>query len=134
MTVVEAADLEVRAVGVPHGIVPSLGYVVTVGERRIGFTSDQRADDPRFAALADGVDVLVAHHAIGVDAGREARQLHATPAALGELASGVGAGHLVLSHHMARSLRDRDQSLAAIGERYRGTVTFAEDLQCVPVE
>lgn len=132
-TAFENDRLRVDAVGVPHGIVPSLGYVVTVGDRRIGFASDQRADDARFAQLAEGVDVLVAHYAIGIDASREARQLHATPAALGRLASEVDAGRLVLSHHMARSLRDRRRNLAEIGERYEGPLSFADDLQCIPV-
>lgn len=119
------------AVGVPHGVVPALGYVVEVGDHRIAFTGDQRMDDARFATLADGVELLIAHHAVPEGVAGAGAALHAQPSAIGRLAARVGAGHLVLSHHMARSLADVDGALATIRAVYEGPITFAQDLDCI---
>ncbi|MEZ4452998.1 MAG: MBL fold metallo-hydrolase [Nannocystaceae bacterium] len=118
----------------PHGVVPALGVRVDVGDRAIAFTGDQRLDDRRFLDRIRGVDLLVANHAIPEGAGPAARSLHATPSAIGAAAHESGARHLVLAHHMARSLRDLDGGLAEIRRRYRGPITVAEDLTCAPIE
>tara|TARA_B100001750_G_scaffold222979_1_gene212827 strand:- start:884 stop:1264 length:381 start_codon:yes stop_codon:yes gene_type:complete len=123
----------VDAVGVPHGPVPALGYVVHVGGARVAFTGDQRMDDPRFQTLARGVDLLVAHHAIAEGSRGAAANLHATPSEIGALADAVDAGRLVLSHHMQRALAERDAGLAAIAARYGGPVALADDLDCYPL-
>lgn len=127
--------LDLTLAPAPHGIVPALGLRVDVGGRAIAFTGDQRLDDRRFLELiADGgVDLLVAHHAIPEAAGDGARSLHARPSAIGEAARASGAGHLVLSHHMGRSLRDLEGGLAELRRRYRGPITVADDLACVSV-
>lgn len=128
----QGPGMTVQAVGVPHGLVPALGYVVTLDGWRVAFTGDQRLDDPRFGALAQGVDLLVAHHAVPEGVEGAAAALHAQPSAIARFAADVGAGHLVLSHHMARSLRELDSALAIIGRGYDGPVTVAADLDCVP--
>ncbi|MCB9700260.1 MAG: MBL fold metallo-hydrolase [Myxococcales bacterium] len=129
----ELPGLRLRVVGVPHGVVPALGARIDVGGVSIAFTGDQRMDDPRFAAMIAGVDLLVAHHAIPEESGAPARALHATPSAIGALAADAGVRHLVLSHHMLRSLRALDRGIAEIRRRYRGPLTLADDLVCVPV-
>jgi ribonuclease BN (tRNA processing enzyme) len=43
----------------------------------------------------------------------------------------AGAKQLVLSHFMARSLRDIDRNVALVGEGYGGKIILAEDLGCV---
>lgn len=125
--------LRVRAVGVPHGPVPALGFVVEANGRSIAFAGDQRLDDPGFAELGRGADLLIAHHAIPEDAEGVAANLHAKPSQIGAFARDAEVGQLVLSHHMARSLAQLDESLAIIGERYQGEVTVAEDLDCFAV-
>lgn len=45
-------DLEVRAVGVPHGNTPSLAYRIRIGDRTVVFGSDQNGSDPRFSSFA----------------------------------------------------------------------------------
>ncbi|MFW6086830.1 MAG: MBL fold metallo-hydrolase, partial [Myxococcota bacterium] len=130
-TVVHDEDgLRVRGMGVRHGIVPALGYVIEVQGKRIAFTGDQRMDDPRFEQMIEGADLLVAHHAIPEDAGDAARALHATPSRIGQLAAGAEVGRVVLSHHMGRSLRDREGSEQNIRSQYDGPLQFAEDLDC----
>jgi len=128
----QLGPLRVRSVGVPHGPVPALGFVVDAGGVSIAFGGDQRLDDPRFAALANGADLFIAHHAIPVGSSGVAANLHATPSQIGAFAQEADVGALVLSHHMARSLAQLDEGLAAIGERFDGEVTVASDLDCFP--
>jgi len=122
--------LRVHSVGVPHGPVPALGFLVEAAGASIAFGGDQRLDDARFAELARGADLLIAHHAIPEDAEGVAANLHAKPSQIGAFASDGDIGHLVLSHHMARSLARLDESLELIGARFGGEVTVAEDLDC----
>ncbi len=123
--------VRVRAVGVPHGIVPALAYEVTVGDTRIAFMGDQRADEDRYVDMIRGVDLLVAHMAVGTDADPVAARLHAEPARLGEVAVEAGVGRLVLSHLMARSLRDLDGNVAAVRASYDGPLDVARDGLCI---
>lgn len=132
--VLEDGDLTIRAVGVPHGPVPALGYEVSVGGTRIAFTGDQRADDARFSEMATGVDVLVAHLAVGDSPDSVAGNLHATPQAVGALAKTTRPGTLVLSHLMPRSLADLDRHVATIEAAFDGPVVVAEDHLCVALD
>lgn len=59
--------------------------------------------------------------------------LHRDPQSLGERAAGVGAGRMVLTHNMNRSLARLDEALAAIRTSYNGPVHVAFDLDCFPV-
>ena len=122
--------LRVRSVGVPHGPVPALGFVIDAGGASIAFGGDQRLDDPRFAELARGADLLIAHHAIPEGSSGVAADLHATPSRIGAFARDAAVGRVILSHHMARSLARLDEGLAAIRERFDGDVGVAADLDC----
>lgn len=132
-TTMELDGLRIDAVGVPHGPVPALGFVVHAGGARVAFGGDQRLDDARFLELARGVDLLVAHHAVPeTNAGVVAR-LHARPSQIGAFAAATGARSLVLSHHMERSLARWSEGEAAIRSHYAGPITLANDLDCFAV-
>lgn len=133
-TAFENERFRLRAVGVTHGIVPALGYVIEAGGRRIAISGDQNDDNPAFVRLADGANLLVMHHAIPPGAGDAARALHVTPDGIGRAAKEAGANRLLLSHLMARSLDARDESLAAIRGHYQGPVDVANDGLCVTVK
>jgi ribonuclease BN (tRNA processing enzyme) len=129
----ESEGLKIRAIGVPHGAVPALGYSVQIDDTHLVFTGDQRMDEDRFAELAQHPDLLVAHHAIPPEASDAARELHATPEAIGRLAAKTDAKRLVLSHLMRRSLEERARSRAAIESHYGGHLSYAVDLACYAV-
>lgn len=133
MDVFQGERFRVRAVGVHHGIVPALAYLVIVGQTRIAFSGDLNDDNAQFAAMARGADLMVMDHAIPPDSGHVARSLHATPAGIGRLAAKARTGHLLLSHLMARSLARPEASLREIREAYHGGIARAEDLMCIPV-
>lgn len=127
------ARMQIAAIGVHHGPVPALGYLVTVRGKRIAFSGDQNGQNPQFARMIRGADVLIMDHAVAEYAGPVARRLHAMPSEIGALARSAGVKELVLSHWMARSLVTRDRGLALIRERYQGPVVSAKDLQCIVV-
>ncbi len=126
-------DIVVDALPVPHGIVPALGYRVTVAGVSIVFASDQNGSADAFAAFARGASVLVMHLPIPEDATGTALQLHARPSRVGRIAADADAQTLVLSHFMARSLRNLDANVDAVRAAYEGRIVLAEDLACVAV-
>lgn len=122
--------LKVTAIGVKHGPVPALGFLVEAGTKRIAFAGDQNGDNPAFAKMIKGADILVMDHAIAEMADPVASKLHARPSEIAELAVAADAGRLVLSHNMARSLGSLPENLATIRATYKGPVDVAEDLSC----
>ena len=122
--------MRVTALGVPHGIVPALGYRVEVNDRVIVFASDQNGSSDAFLAFAKEADLLIAHLAIPESAGGAAIRLHARPSVVGELARKAGVKQLLLSHFMARSLRNLDRQVEIVSDRFEGPVGVASDLGC----
>lgn len=122
--------LKLTAVGVKHGPVPALGYLVEAGGRRIAFAGDQNGDNPAFAAMIKDADILVMDHAVPEMTDPVSRQLHARPSEIGKLASAATVKRLVLSHNMARSLEPLADNLAIIAKLYGGPTVVAEDLMC----
>lgn len=135
--------VEVTALGVPHGNVPSIAYRVRVGERSIVFGSDQTGSDAGFTRFAAGADVLVMHLGLSQRAGDPLVRLHARPTTVGEVARDARAGRLVLSHLMQApplaptpdwfSLSNLDGAIAEVRKRYPGPTDAAADLQCFPI-
>ena len=123
--------LRIDALPVPHGIVPALGFRVEVSDASIVFASDQNGSDERFTEFASGGDLLVMHMAVPETATGSALQLHARPSRIGAIANEAGAGTLVLSHFMARSLRHLEANLDAVRQAFDGNILVADDLACI---
>jgi ribonuclease BN (tRNA processing enzyme) len=121
---------KLTAIGVKHGPVPALGYLVEVRGRRLAFAGDQNGDNPAFAAMIKDADILVMDHAVPEMADPVAGQLHARPSEIGLLAAHAGVKQLVLSHNMARSLGPLQENLALIRQHYDGPTKVAADLMC----
>jgi len=128
--VFENKRLRVRAVGVEHGPVPTLGYLFELGGKLVAISGDQNLETAAFSKLAAAADILVMPMAIPEDADAVARNLHAKPSTIGQAAARARPGQLVVSHLMQRSLRSLDTNLAEIRRYYSGNVTVAEDLAC----
>lgn len=133
-SVFESGDMEVRAIAVAHGPVPALAFDVRIGDQRVSFMGDQRADDDAYVEMLHGADVWVAHMAIPQRAPGIAAQLHAPPSRLGRVAEQAEVRAVVISHVMERSLADLDENLAAIREHYGGPVVVADDLDCFSLD
>jgi len=124
-------DIVVEGMRVPHGIVPAAAFRVRVGDTTIVFASDQNGSDPAFVEFAKDASILVMHMVVPEDVTGVGRRLHAPPSVIGELAGQAQPGKLVLSHFMARSLRDLESNVVLVKNAYAGDVVLAEDLACV---
>lgn len=141
--VLSDTGLEITAIGVPHGNVPSIAYRIQVGDRSIVFGSDQNGSDSNFSAFAAGTDVLVMHLALTEQAPPPIAQVHARPATVGQVARTIQAKRLVLSHFIEPpstvqtpewfSLFDLDQAVAEVRKHFAGPIDIAVDLQCIPI-
>ena len=125
------ADIEITALGVPHGPVPALAYRVRIGQKSIVFSGDQNGNSDSFIEFARGTKVLVMHMPVPENIAGVGRKLHAPPSLIGKIAAESGAGKLVLSHFMARSLASWEDNLQQIQSRFSGAVLSAKDLDCV---
>lgn len=139
-TVFSDDAIKVTALGVPHGIVPAVGYRVDVGRHSVVFSSDQNGSDPTFVDFAANADVLVVHMAVPENVSGFAADLHARPSVWGQLAADAKASRLVVSHLTAVAPKTAegddpslDRKLSALRTSYSGPVLIADDLLCVPL-
>ena len=124
-------NLQVLAIGVPHGPVPALAYRVNARGQSIVFSGDQNGSSDAFIEFARGTDILVMHMPVPEGISGVGRKLHAPPSVIGDIAKASGAGKLVLSHFMARSLKNLEDNLNIVQSRYEGPVVISNDLDCV---
>jgi len=127
-------SISIFAQHVPHGIVPALGIRVEVQDKSIVFSSDQNGSDPEFAEFAKNASMLVMHMPIPEDSGDAAKQSHAVPSRIAEIAAAANADRLLLSHFMARSLRSFDENVQIVRDGYNGELLIADDLQCIALK
>jgi ribonuclease BN (tRNA processing enzyme) len=124
-------SLAVFAQHVPHGIVPALGFRIETQGKTFVFASDQNGSDATFAEFASDASLLVMHMPIPEGAGDAARQLHAVPSRIGEIAEAANTERLLLSHFMARSLDNFEDNVAFVRGKFDGQLLTAEDLYCL---
>lgn len=129
--VIDGRDVVIDAMHVPHGIVPTLAFRVMIGDFVAVFASDQNGSNSDFIDFAENANMLVMHMAVPQGASGAAIKLHAVPGRIGEIAAMADAGQLVLSHFMARSLRDLEGNVEQVRKSYPGQVVIAEDLDCL---
>lgn len=129
-----SAYIQIDAMHVPHGIVPALAYRVRIGDAIIVFSGDQNGSNDNFVEFAKNAAVLIAHMPVPEGIRGAGRSLHAAPGVIGTIARKARVGTLVLSHLMARSLRNLDSNVAIVKSHYNGPVMVANDLDCVIID
>ena len=130
--VLDHANLQVDAIGVPHGAVPALAYRVRVGETVIVFSGDQNGRQDHFWQFAERADLLVMNQVIAEDANDRMLSRHAPPSVIGRGAARAKVDRMLLTHLMQRS-GPPEQARQLIRESFEGEILFAEDLMCVPL-
>lgn len=129
-----ASDIDLQAIPVHHGEVPSLAFVVRTRGRTLLFAGDQSASSTGFDRITMGLapDLLIAHHVIPEGEGQPIG-LHRPPSEIGRMAANINPEQLLLSHHMTRSFSRLEESLAAISVHYQIPAIVAADGTCVPL-
>ncbi len=128
------SPLTLEATAGSHGPVPAVVYGVSAGGKRIVFAGDHNGRGDSLEEFAEDADLLVLHMPIPDGAPAAAKALHAEPARLGEIADAADVEAVLLSHFMARSLRDLEGNVASVSAGYDGRVIVAEDLACVNLD
>jgi ribonuclease BN (tRNA processing enzyme) len=131
--VYERGDVRVDAMHVPHGIVPALAFRVSIGDKRLVFSSDQNLGNARYLDFARGADLLAAHMALPEGA-TSGTQLHAVPSRIAEFVGKASPDTVLLSHFMRRSLVNLQHNVSIVDAEHDGTLLVAEDLLCHVVE
>lgn len=132
VTVIDDGTLMVRAVAVPHGMMPAVAYRVDVGDAAVVFSGDVQEFHQPLVELAMGCDILVCDMALPE---REVAHghLHAKPSEVGKMAADSWARTLVLTHFMPEIEDELPKAVSEVRSRYDGELVLAEDLLRVPV-
>lgn len=133
-TVIDDERFRLTAIPVHHGPIPALAWRVDIAGKGIVFSGDMNGDNHTLERLAEGADLLVAHHAIPEGMEGVARALHMPPSVIGRIAAEAGVGNVVLSHRMLRTIGREPESTREIRKSYAGPLAFADDGQCFVVE
>jgi ribonuclease BN (tRNA processing enzyme) len=143
--IVATDDVEVRAIRVQHGGIPSVGYRVKTPDVDLAFSGDRGATGDRFPSFAKGADVLF-HEIIHKDIvlarfkGQKVSKTfiqhlvydHCDGPTVGRTATTAGVGTLVLYHLIPGTpLLDDDAWRAIVAPHYGGRIIVSKDLQVV---
>ncbi len=129
--VLDNADYQITAVPTHHGPIAAIAWKVKIADKIFVFSGDMNNDNNTLIQIANNADLLIAHHAIPESTTGAARNLHMPPSVIGGISAEANVKQLVLSHHMQRSLKQKDNSHAEIRKKYKGPVYFANDMQCI---
>jgi ribonuclease BN (tRNA processing enzyme) len=130
----QGEHLSAYAAKVIHGGVPALAWRIEVGGKTVVFSGDANGEGDDLVRLAKGADLFVAHNAVPEGATGVERRLHMPPSVIGQIAQQAHVKKLVLSHRMLRTLGKETETLSEIRKSFAGPVSFANDLDCFPVE
>ena len=125
-TVWSHGDVVVRAVGVPHGSMPSVAYRIDHAGRSICFSGDIAGAHDGLVELATGADVLV-HDQSLPSRDSEHGANHSPPEETAANAARAGVRHLVLSHVMPEGDEHLDEMVRRVRANFGGQLTVARD-------
>lgn len=127
-----SGDVAVRAVGVPHGMMPAVAFRVDHAGRSITFSGDVSGRHGPLTDLARGCDLLIHDQALprrDLPHGH----LHAPPEETGATAAEAGVRTLLLSHFLPPAESAMDVIDAAVRQSFAGQLLHAVDLMTVEV-
>jgi ribonuclease BN (tRNA processing enzyme) len=123
-----ALGVTIGAVGVPHGMMPSVAFRIDCSNESIVFSGDISASTDAIIALAKDCSLLV--HDFALPEGDVPNgDLHAKPSAVGRTAQRSGAKMLLLSHFMPPIEDVLPASVEIVRREYAGPIVLANDLQ-----
>jgi ribonuclease BN (tRNA processing enzyme) len=123
-------QLQLSAVPAYHGGVPALIWKAEIAGKTIVFAGDTNNSKNNLAQFAKGADALVIHHSIPENTRGTLTDFHMAPGQIGQIAASAGVRMVILGHRMNRTLGRESLSTAALQEHYKGSLIFADDLEC----
>jgi len=132
VVVLEHADLLVRSVAVPHGMMPAVAYRIDYAGASVVFSGDVQEATQGFLDLAQDCDVLIHDQAVPEYPVAHSH-LHTKPSVTGRIARDARCRRLVLSHFMPEIEEDLEAAAERVQEAYGGHVELAHDLMVVDV-
>lgn len=115
------------AVNVTHGPIPAVAWRVNLNGCHIGYLGDTSDDVSKLAKFVKNTDLLIAHNAIPNSAGRIAKHLHITPDSITNIVKLSQPRHVLLSHFMHRTVKQKDALQQALRTVFKGEVHIGED-------
>lgn len=131
--VFDNARFAATAMPMVYGGIPALAWRIQIGDKAAVFGGDTNDDNALLERLAQGAQILVAHHTVLEGATGVERQLHMPPSVIGRVAQIAKVKRLVLSHRSMRTLGHENASTAEIRKYFSGPLDYAEDLACYPL-
>lgn len=119
--------VSLRAVAVPHGMMPAVAFRIQCADESIVFSGDISTSTPAFVDLARNCSMLIHDFALperDVPHGK----LHAKPSAVGRTAQLSGAASLVLSHFMPAIEDELIDAVGVVRREFDGRIEIARDL------
>lgn len=124
----QIGEYTIRAVGVSHGLLPSLAWRIEKDGCSVVFSGDTSNQKQTLDSLVTGASLFIAHNAVPENStDRIARRLHMPPSEIGRIAADNGAGALLLSHFMQRTRLMQQETAKAIRPHFDGSLQFARD-------
>jgi len=123
-------NLKLSAVPIHHGGTPSLAWRVDIGEQSVVFAGDLNNQKDTLSAFAANADALIISHVLPDHARGTDRETHVTPSQIGRIAEASNARFLILSSRSKRTFGIESASKAAIEKSFKGSLIFANDLEC----
>ena len=123
-------ELNLSAIPVRHGDVPTLAWRIDVAGHAIVFANDFSNKREVVADFADGADVLVVTHALPVGSRGSLREKYLVPEQIARIAHEANVRYLVLGSRSWRTFGRESRSTDAIKPIFDGTLIFANDLEC----
>ena len=132
-TVFDKDGLRISATPVIHAKIPALAFLVEVQGKKIAFSGDGNGNNGNLQKISAGADMLIAHLAIDDSFHLGERSLHAPPGLIGEIADEAKVKQLVLAHRRPETLGKEQELQAVIARKFKGSIVYADDLSCFPV-
>ncbi|MDO4683735.1 MAG: MBL fold metallo-hydrolase [Lautropia sp.] len=124
----QIGDYTIRAVGVSHGLLPSLAWRIDKDGCSVVFSGDTSNQKQTLDTLVKDVSLFIAHNAVPQNStDRIALRLHMPPSEIGRIAADNGADALLLSHFMQRTRLMQQETAKAIRPHFGGSLHFARD-------
>ena len=122
--------LELSAIPVNHGEIPSLAWRVDIGEHAIVFALALNNLKDRITDFSNGADAIVFTHALPVGTQGAPTEKYLLPRQIGRISANAEARFIVLGGRGWRTIGRENRTMEEVNKYFDGTIIFPDDLEC----